>query len=82
MGLVGRPTWRCTDRIVYSEVWAFSFSSRRLSRLSCINDENLAIDSGGHVYMNSRWAIDENHINTRKHNLEKTYEVRTEGLHC
>ena len=30
------------------EVWAFSFSSRRLSRLSCIN-EYLAIDSGGHV---------------------------------
>ena len=30
------------------EVWAFSFSSRRLSRLSCI-DEYLAIDSVGHV---------------------------------
>ena len=30
------------------EVWAFSFTSRRLSRLSCIN-EYLAIDSGGHV---------------------------------
>ena len=30
------------------EVWAFSFSSRRLSQLSCIN-EYLAIDSGGHV---------------------------------
>ena len=30
------------------EVWAFSFSSRRLSRLSCIN-EYLAIDSGGSV---------------------------------
>ena len=30
------------------EVWAFSFSSRRLSRLSCIN-EYLAIYSGGHV---------------------------------
>ena len=30
------------------EVWAFLFSSRRLSRLSCIN-EYLAIDSGGHV---------------------------------
>ena len=30
------------------KVWAFSFSSRRLSRLSCIN-EYLAIDSGGHV---------------------------------
>ena len=30
------------------EVWAFSFSSRRLSRLSCIN-EYLAIDSGGNV---------------------------------
>ena len=30
------------------EDWAFSFSSRRLSRLSCIN-EYLAIDSGGNV---------------------------------
>ena len=30
------------------EVWAFSFCSRRLSRLSCIN-EYLAIDSGGNV---------------------------------
>ena len=30
------------------EVWAFSFSSRGLSRLSCIN-KYLAIDSGGHV---------------------------------
>ena len=30
------------------EVWAFLFSSRRLSRLSCIN-EYLAIDSGGNV---------------------------------
>ena len=30
------------------EVWAFSFTSRRLSRLSCIN-EYLAIDSGGNV---------------------------------
>ena len=30
------------------EVWAFSFTSRRLSRLSCIN-EYLAIDSGGYV---------------------------------
>ena len=30
------------------EVWAFSFNSRRLSRLSCIN-EYLAIDSGGNV---------------------------------
>ena len=30
------------------EVWAFSFISRRLSRLSCIN-EYLAIDSGGDV---------------------------------
>ena len=30
------------------EVWAFSFPSRRLSRLSCIN-EYLAIDSGGNV---------------------------------
>ena len=30
------------------EVWAFSFTSRRLSRLSCIT-EYLAIDSGGHV---------------------------------
>ena len=30
------------------EVWAFSFTSRRLSRPSCIN-EYLAIDSGGHV---------------------------------
>ena len=30
------------------EVWAFSFISRRLSRLSCIN-EYLAIDSGGIV---------------------------------
>ena len=30
------------------ELWPFSFSSRRLSRLSCIN-EYLAIDSGGHV---------------------------------
>ena len=28
--------------------WAFSFTSRRLSRLSCIN-EYLAIDSGGNV---------------------------------
>ena len=31
-----------------SEVWAFSFTSRRLSRLSCIH-EYLAIDSGGNV---------------------------------
>ena len=30
------------------EVWAFSFTSQRLSRLSCIN-EYLAIDSGGNV---------------------------------
>ena len=30
------------------EVWAFSFTSRCLSRLSCIN-EYLAIDSGGNV---------------------------------
>ena len=30
------------------EVWAFLFSSRRLSRLSSIN-EYLAIDSGGNV---------------------------------
>ena len=30
------------------EVWVFSFTSRRLSRLSCIN-EYLAIDSGGNV---------------------------------
>ena len=30
------------------EVWACSFTSRRLSRLSCIN-EYLAIDSGGNV---------------------------------
>ena len=30
------------------EVWAFSFTSRRLSRLSCIN-EYLATDSGGNV---------------------------------
>ena len=30
------------------EVWAFSFTSRRLSRLSCIN-KYLAIDSGGNV---------------------------------
>ena len=30
------------------EVWAFSFTSRRLSRLSCIH-EYLAIDSGGNV---------------------------------
>ena len=30
------------------EVWAFSFTSRRLSRLSCIN-EYLAIDSGGNM---------------------------------
>ena len=30
------------------EVWAFSFSLRRLSRLSCIN-EYLAIDRGGNV---------------------------------
>ena len=30
------------------EVWAFSFTSRRLSRLSCIN-EYLAIYSGGNV---------------------------------
>ena len=30
------------------EVWAFSFTSRRPSRLSCIN-EYLAIDSGGNV---------------------------------
>ena len=30
------------------EVWAFSFTSRRLSRLSCIN-EYLAIGSGGNV---------------------------------
>ena len=30
------------------EVWAFSFSSRRLSPLSCIN-EYLAIDSGGNL---------------------------------
>ena len=30
------------------EVWAFSFTSRRLSRLSCIN-EYLAIDSSGNV---------------------------------
>ena len=30
------------------EVLVFSFCSRRLSRLSCIN-EYLAIDSGGHV---------------------------------
>ena len=30
------------------EVWAFSFTSRRLSRLSCIN-EYLAIDSGENV---------------------------------
>ena len=30
------------------EVWAFSFTSRRLSRLSCIN-EYLALDSGGNV---------------------------------
>ena len=30
------------------EVWAFAFSSRLLSRLSCINDY-LAIDSGGNV---------------------------------
>ena len=30
------------------EVWAFSFTSRHLSRLSCIN-EYLAIDSGGNV---------------------------------
>ena len=30
------------------EVLAFSFTSRRLSRLSCIN-EYLAIDSGGNV---------------------------------
>ena len=30
------------------EVWAFYFTSRRLSRLSCIN-EYLAIDSGGNV---------------------------------
>ena len=30
------------------EVWAFSFTSRRLSRLRCIN-EYLAIDSGGNV---------------------------------
>ena len=29
-------------------IWAFSFSSRRLSRLSCVN-EYLVIDSGGHV---------------------------------
>ena len=28
------------------EVWAFSFTSRHLSRLSCIN-EYLALDSGG-----------------------------------
>ena len=30
------------------EVWAFSFTSRCLSRLSCIN-EYLAIDVGGNV---------------------------------
>ena len=30
------------------EVWAFSFTSRRLSRLSCIN-EYMAIDSGENV---------------------------------
>ena len=37
------------DECVYSAyVKSFSFSSRRLSRLSCINDY-LAIDSGGHV---------------------------------
>ena len=30
------------------EVWAFPFTSRRLSRFSCIN-EYLAIDSGGNV---------------------------------
>ena len=37
------------------EVWAFSFTSRRLSRLSCIN-EYLAIDSG-EMRVNSRCAI-------------------------
>ena len=35
-------------RCYHFEVWAFSFTSRRLSRLSCIN-EYLAIDSGGNV---------------------------------
>ena len=35
------------------EVWAFSFSSRCLSRLGCIN-EYLTIDSGGYVHVNSR----------------------------
>ena len=33
---------------IHFEVWAFSFSSRGLSRLSCIN-EYLAIYNGGHV---------------------------------
>ena len=34
--------------IPFRSLWAFSFISRRLSRLSCIN-EYLAIDSGGNV---------------------------------
>ena len=38
-----------SNPLVYRfEVWAFSFSSRRLSALSCIN-EYLAVDSGGNV---------------------------------
>ena len=35
-------------RCYRSEVWAFSFTSRRLGRLICIN-EYLSIDSGGNV---------------------------------
>ena len=41
-------SYRTTLYTSVFEVWAFSFTSRRLCRLSCIN-EYLAIDSGGNV---------------------------------
>ena len=49
---VAEATWKnspgSNPRCYRFEVWAFSFTSRRLSRISCIN-EYLAIDGGGNV---------------------------------
>ena len=47
--VIVRIPFNCSNPLCYHfEVWAFSFSPRRPSSLSCIN-EYLTIDSGGNV---------------------------------
>ena len=48
LGFLRRESPGSNPRCYRFEVWAFAFTSRRLSRFSCIN-EYLAIDSGGNV---------------------------------